>query len=526
MQFPLDMLTGYFLDQGITVVKEPQHPRALFSWVSAFLDQEAPAVAEGEDDTLRFMGPRALAELREAGAPGRRVVVLGPRDPVPEVPAAGSDDVYVRSALSPELLADRVQRHLMRVVQWNDQMSAMLEEGCINQDLLKASEPVLGCFVALSDSTFSYIAHTPNIAPIDERTAYLVKNGCYSPDTIRVAREHGLMRTWEHQEWTAVHNAPTALCPYPTLDRVIHQRGSYAAHLVMVSPSEISTSQLFLFNLLAKKVEACLERHWRLENPLEQSYSYFLRELLTGNVYDEPQLAEHAKLHGLPLTGLFELCVSDNTWRAGSPNYFAKKVLESEPSCKVAINGQRVAVLLCAPDERRGRIAAMEEEVFSLAHRMRVEVGVSEKFERLDEAALALEKARIALKYGRRKSRRYLAFDEPGTGTEDVFRFRRYFPYFATDPFARSEKFVARLLASPNPLSALRAADRERGTNDLEILRVYLHSEGRVNVVCDLMHMHRNTVTYRLEKIRRLVGGSLDDPDLRMYLRVLYLLTE
>ena len=201
-------------------------------------------------------------------------------------------------------------------------------------------------------------------------------------------------------------------------------------------------------------------------------------------------------------------------------------MLESEPSRKVAINGQRVAVLLCAPDERRGRIAAMEEEVFSLAHRMRVEVGVSEKFERLDEAALALEKARIALKYGRRKSRRYLAFDEPGTGTEDVFRFRRYFPYFATDPFARSEKFVARLLASPNPLSALRAADRERGTNDLEILRVYLHSEGRVNVVCDLMHMHRNTVTYRLEKIRRLVGGSLDDPDLRMYLRVLYLLTE
>ena len=40
MQFPLDMLTGYFIEQGIAVVKEPQHPKALFSWVSAFLDQE------------------------------------------------------------------------------------------------------------------------------------------------------------------------------------------------------------------------------------------------------------------------------------------------------------------------------------------------------------------------------------------------------------------------------------------------------------------------------------------------------
>ena len=65
----------------------------------------------------------------------------------------------------------------------------------------------------------------------------------------------------------------------------------------------------------------------------------------------------------------------------------------------------------------------MEEEVFDLAHRMRVEVGVSDRFERLEDAALALEKARIALRYGRRKSRRHLAFDAPGAGTEEVFRF-------------------------------------------------------------------------------------------------------
>ena len=40
------------------------------------------------------------------------------------------------------------------------------------------------------------------------------------------------------------------------------------------------------------------------------------------------------------------------------------------------------------------------------------------------------------------------------------------------------------------------------------------------------MHMHRNTVTYRLEKIRRVVGDDLDDSDMRMYLRILYLLFE
>ena len=65
-----------------------------------------------------------------------------------------------------------------------------------------------------------------------------------------------------------------------------------------------------------------------------------------------------------------------------------------------------------------------------------------------------------------------------------------------------------------------------RSTTDFEILRNYLHSEGRINTVCETMHMHRNTVTYRLEKIRRVVGDDLDDSDMRMYLRILYLLFE
>lgn len=214
----------------------------------------------------------------------------------------------------------------------------------------------------------------------------------------------------------------------------------------------------------------------------------------------------------------------DSSRQAGSPNYFAKMILEASPSCKVALSGSRVAVLLCASDDRRGRIAGLEEQVFELVHRLRLEVGVSERFSHLGQAALALEKARVALKYGRRISRRYLAFDPPGAGTEEVFRFRRYFPYYATDPYAHAEKFVAKLLASPTPLAKLREADRERGTNDYEILRVYLRNEGRAGAVCDAMHLHRNTLAYRLEKIRALIGADLDDPDLRMYLRVLYLL--
>ncbi|WP_172135441.1 CdaR family transcriptional regulator [Adlercreutzia sp. ZJ473] len=523
MQFPLDVITGYFDENDMRVTKHPRHPKDLFSWVSAFCDDDAPGIGVAGIEGKPVYVVESRGTLPENAC---CVIVSKPGESISSSPAgARADDICVESALEPAVIADRIQRYLMGIIQWNDVMGDMIESECICQDLLKASEPVLKSYVGLSDSTYSYIAHTPNIAPIDDTSRYFIENKFYSSDALSKAREKGLVRTWAHQDWTTVHNEPNEITSHPSIERVFRLNDAYAAHLVMVSEKPISTAQVFLFNLLAKRVEMCLTHHWRLENPLEQRYTYFLKELLTGNTYDGSYLEERALLHGLPLTGLFEMCLIDNTWRAGSASYFAKKVLETDPNCKVAFEGSRVVVLLCTPEPRRGRIAGMEERLFELAGQMRLEVGVSDRYEHIDQSALALEKARIALKYGHRRSRRYTTFDQ-GLTAEGVFRFRRYFPYFVTDPFSRSEKFVAKLLSSPNPLSMLREADRERGTSDFEILRTYLYCEGSIKKVCDIMHMHRNTVSYRLDKIRDAIATDLEDPDMRMYLRTLYLLNE
>lgn len=519
MEFPLDMVTGLLADQGIEVVKEPAHPQERFAWISAFCDEDA---LRSEETTIYVVD-------RHTPSPSEmyRLFVLRPGETLESLPSPGPgpDDICVRTSCSCALIADRVQRYLTRIIQWNDTMGSMIEQGCISQDLLRASEPILRCYVGLTDATFSYIAHTPGIPPLDEHSAYLIEHRCYSPEIIERAQQRGLMRRWDRQDWTAASDA-TDMLPYPTLNRVIRQRNRYAAHLLMVSPTKPTGTQAFLFDLLASRVDQCLGRHWRLENPLEQRYTYFLKDVLMGNIADEAQLAERAEAHGLPLEGLFEVCLVDNTWRAGSPDYFAKMVLESHPDCKVAINGPRVAMLLCAPEKKPERLEAMEEALFDLAQRLHLEIGVSDRFDQLRWAALSLEKARISLKYGRHKSQRYVAFDPTDKRAAYVFRFRRYFAYFITDPFESSERFTAQLLASPHPLARLREADRERGTDDTEILRTYLHSEGRINVVCETMHMHRNTVTYRLDKIRAIVGADLDDADLRMYLRMLYLITD
>ena len=143
----------------------------------------------------------------------------------------------------------------------------------------------------------------------------------------------------------------------------------------------------------------------------------------------------------------------------------------------------------------------------------------------LELASLAFEEARVSLKYGSLYSSRYVAFDSDEALTRTVFRFQRYFTYCALDQFERNTKFVSRLLVSRNPLARLQEADRKRGSNDFEILRTYLYYGGRINLICEMMHMHRNTVLYRLEKIREIVKEDLTDGDVRQYLRTLFFLT-
>lgn len=518
MMFPLDIIVGLCERAGIAVIKAPKHPEKLFGWVSAIPDSE-------QQDRTLIVGSTVYIVEHLADAPEAAICVITDPREAHHVPK-DSDHIVISTDLAPTTIADHIQRRLVNIIQWNDEMAQMVEEGCINQDLLKASEPVLECYVGLSDSTFSHIAHTPNIPALDEYSRFFVKHGYYERRVVDAIRHSGVMRKWNLQDWTAVENDSTIPGGFPYAHRIIKQQGRYAAHLIMVSPSRIGAEHVFLFNLLAKKVETCLARHWRLENPLEQRYTYFLKEILNANTYDATNMEERARMHGLSMTGHFELCLADNAWKTMPTEYFAKTVLEEMPECKIAVSNEQVAILLCVAQDHEDRLDRAETQLRALAIKMEVPLGISERFEHLGDAAFALEKARIALRYGHRYSRRYASLDTSGAQAEWIFRFRRYFPYFAVDPFARSEKFMTKLLASDNPLARLRSADREKGTNDCEILRVYLRHEGRINAICDTMHMHRNTVTYRLEKIRGIVRDDLDDSDTRMYLRILYLLSD
>jgi DNA-binding PucR family transcriptional regulator len=65
-------------------------------------------------------------------------------------------------------------------------------------------------------------------------------------------------------------------------------------------------------------------------------------------------------------------------------------------------------------------------------------------------------------------------------------------------------------------VAALLAHDAENGTAYAETLRAYLDALGDVVVAAKQVHVHRNTLRYRLKRLCELVDLDLDDPTERL----------
>lgn len=73
-------------------------------------------------------------------------------------------------------------------------------------------------------------------------------------------------------------------------------------------------------------------------------------------------------------------------------------------------------------------------------------------------------------------------------------------------------------------LRLLKEQDERKNSQLYETLYQYLYHERSIQAAADAMFVHKNSFLYRLQKVRELTGLDLDDPKIRGYLLVSYLL--
>ena len=237
----------------------------------------------------------------------------------------------------------------------------------------------------------------------------------------------------------------------------------------------------------------------RVGEPPLHSWPNILSDLLSGNTVDESIL----RLLVQHRPGPWRLALVHN------PRYTASQ--------SVALKSYLLALLKENPLRQ---ISLMyDDEVLALVHAEDVEnllnqcvrqegqqyyiTCLSQPFDNLWDIRAHYEHARFLLD---------IAQGQPGTYYGENYGMR----FIVHDTLVKPHRMTHPVLR------VLKAYDAEKNSNLYETLYRFLINERNMQRTSQALHLHKNSLLYRLNKIRDLVTLDLDDPELRLYLILSY----
>lgn len=520
MLFPLSIIEPCLEKAGVPIEVPPDWALRTFSFAS---DDTSSVKADDDQQVLLVVPSDCGCKIARENRTRPLLVLVASDEAQDAAPDDGRAAFSVAATtLSPAAVCAAINRYLVSIREWDAEMSRLVLSNCSTQQLIDLSEEIIEKYVALSDALYARVAATPHFPPLDDMSRALVETGSYPTSMIPTIERLAQSQRWHSQNKSHLDQGGNAINPLPSMSRVYRLGGNYAAHLVMVSSEVIEPWRQFLFDLLANQVGTCLDRFWQTTLPSRDKGAAFLSTIMDDGIHDHYDFKEKARLFDLPIEGVFEIAVITGAEECGGVAHIAHQIRTGLQACRTVIIDQRIYVLMISAKRSSKRIATMEDELFKMVSRLKAKMGLSSRFDMLEYCRMGRMEADVALEYGQKNFSKYLALQASEPYLDCVFRFNRYFPCYLVDPYADTAEFLAKYAASPNLANRLRRADAENGTNDFGLLKVYLYFDCSVKKTADLLNMHRNTVVYRLNKIKNDYRLDLDNCDTRLFLHYLF----
>ncbi len=152
----------------------------------------------------------------------------------------------------------------------------------------------------------------------------------------------------------------------------------------------------------------------------------------------------------------------------------------------------------------------IRERSYAFLNEYELKIGYSEVFTNLEDRALYIQQAELALKTGER-----------------VHGDRRsyYYPdYYIAAAQLEATRSIDLQNLIPSEIVRLREYDEVSRTDYANSLQAYLYERNNLNRAAARLHLHRNSLKYRLDKITDLIDVSVDDPAVAQRLQIGFLI--
>lgn len=409
------------------------------------------------------------------------------------------------------LLFNLVQRVFAKVNNWVLDMEKSTARRGGLQELLDLSEPIFRNFISIQDSTFKLVAYTKNVPTTDLVMTRLVQFGYHPPVSMELFKQHRRIEQYRTSTEVIV-SRDKATSEYDVVKKTFPISGSIFIMVIMICNNKaLSTAVVELFNILIEYIQKYADYEIAQAGDSGGARTLIL-DILGKNVGSEEETRMRAAYCGFPFEGDFKLFVFAFEDEQNVPT--ARLVKSLKEVCGddlVFTHGTHVLLLTSTPPD----IHAFCQQLADSIDYVSFISGISNSFKCLWDMPLAYEQALVSIDVS---SGLKAPLTEKLNGNAQFCLFSQTIVYhlikagYKVSPKIFDTSFFA------DALSLLREYDKQHHTEATKILRLYLENERRATTVSEMMNMHRNTILYHVERVKQLLGVSLDDVETRLRL--------
>src|ERR1700693_929023 len=256
-----------------------------------------------------------------------------------------------------------------------------------------------------------------------------------------------------------------------------------------------------------------------------------LMDVLQGNYQQADEILTRARLLGYDLlvpqiVAIFEIAQNEPEYPTSSfQAQWSKRIREELqriwPACWVSFEVRRVIALLPTNESNGADESEIEKTIFTRMDRVQSRLqqgktgsgdlptftaGIGRLAKDVQQIPQSYREAQQALEIGRRLF-----------GEGDVHYFTRLGIYRLLFYLYGHEELSD---FYQETLGFLLESDRHSNSALIETLESFFHCNGNLSETARTMHLHRNSLLYRLGRIEELLGRSLEDPELRLSLLI------
>lgn len=449
--------------------------------------------------------------------------------------AVSSAELSIIGKAEPLVIFDALLDLARRYADWQRAMDRIAYDDGVLQDLIDVSEPFLRNNVVVLDPALKLLGYTKNVPCDDPITSELIEHGYHTEDNIRKFKLNQRFKPWSEEDGFVI-NDTFQICKYITVVKSFKSRTAFSLISVMMcNVVEPDPYLLDIYQMFVDHVGVFAKRDYPDDKPSGSAVDTFLKDLIRGEIAEE-DVAERCAFAGIPYDGRFCLFymkadkdsvpVSRLLADVSLSVAPAKTILVDDAvvvlcfNCKNSFCAQHCMVGAC-PNKKR----TVSKRLNEMLKRYDLTSGRSSKFAPLSQAPIAFNQAQEAYEISRRPPR-----DRERVGEMRIWERIYSFDAYALDCLVRrltdKEVEMISLTYASAILADMARQDIASKTNNYEFLYTYIMNERRITTVAEQLHMHRNNVSYRINRIEEQYDIDTNDPQLRIDLMMAYCIRE